>query len=553
MKIRVKIILVVLPILAASLLATGIISSYAGRSAITKNAMKTMGFKAQLIANHMESQWNLLTGSGYQEQEESVNAAKNGIISYALNSIVKNDSELVFAVNNDFEIELSTSSVSVSEEEKAILDELVKSKKTGWVEFSLDGKQRVGSAVSSVNFGLHVFMSEDEAKFYAEINTMTRQTIIVLSIALAFAGLFLGIFTVLITSPLTRVVNIMRNIITTNDMDQRVEVQFKDEIGHLAHTFNIMISELQKAYQQIKEFAFQSVLAKKNEQKVRQIFQKYVPKDVIEGIFANPESMLVGDNRVVAILFSDIRSFTTISEGYMPDELVKTLNRYFEFMVEIIMNHGGVIDKYIGDAIMAIFGAPVKHDNDATQAVEAALEMQKRLHQFNDEQVQAGKPKFITGIGINYGVVTVGNIGSERKMDYTVIGDMVNLASRLEGMTKLYHQEVIFSESMYRKVKEFLPCRWVDKVVAKGKTTGENIYTVKENISAREQKGWTYYHAAQKFYYGRHFKKAIEYFSAVLKLMPNDYLSEMFIERSKQYLKHPPGDEWIGLEVLDSK
>ena len=176
-----------------------------------------------------------------------------------------------------------------------------------------------------------------------------------------------------------------------------------------------MVAQLGRAYGQIKEFAFKAVLAQKNEHKVRNIFQKYVPKDVIDSLFMHPEQMLVGNKRELAILFSDIRNFTTLSEGFKPEDIVTSLNEYFGILVEIIIENDGIVDKYIGDAIMAFFGAPVSHDNDPEQAVGAALQMQAALTGFNSRQTKSGNPPFKTGIGINFGVVTVGNIGTEKK------------------------------------------------------------------------------------------------------------------------------------------
>ena len=396
-------------------------------------------------------------------------------------------------------------------------------------------------------------VSEEEAAFYREVTEITIRNIIVLGISILVSLVMLLFFTGFITGPLTRVVSTMRGIISDNDLSARVAVEYRDEIGELAHTFNIMVGELQKAYEQIKGFAFKAVLAQKNEHKIRNIFQKYVPKDVIDGLFANPESMLVGENRVLAVLFSDIRSFTTISEGYMPDELVTALNSYFELMVDIIMEHGGIIDKYIGDAIMAFFGAPVKHKNDALNAVAVALKMQNSLREFNRGQEEKGKPKFITGIGINYGVVTVGNIGSQKKMDYTVIGDMVNLGSRLEGLTKPYKQEVIFSESVFRKVKDTYPCRLVDRVQVKGKTVGENIYTAYEERNPLREQVLKIHHAAMARYYAQDFSGARQYFQAILKLLPDDFLALMYTERCDRYIETPPPAGWNGVEILTSK
>ena len=210
---------------------------------------------------------------------------------------------------------------------------------------------------------------------------------------------------------------------------------------------------------------------------------------MIETIFANPESMLVGDTRSVAILFSDIRSFTTISERSRPDELVATLNRYFSILVDIIMDRHGIVDKYIGDAVMAFFGAPVSYENDALDAVRAAATIADALDRFNAEQRTSGGPVFTTGLGINYGEVTVGNIGSERKMDYTVIGDTVNLASRLEGLTKYYGQPLVISSTVESRVSHEVPCRLIDTVVVKGKTVGERIYTTRAALSEASGSG----------------------------------------------------------------
>ncbi|MFP4179141.1 MAG: adenylate/guanylate cyclase domain-containing protein [Spirochaetaceae bacterium] len=448
---------------------------------------------------------------------------------------------------------MSTGDIELQVAERSRLYRNIHRGETGWIRSEIGNKVRVGQTFLFEPFGWYVLVTEQADSFYRDAENIIIQTGYVLAGSILVSLILLLVFSSYLTRPLRSVVQGMHYVIRTNDLFTRVPVEYKDEIGSLANTFNIMSAELEKAYSQIKEYAFKAVLAQKNEHKVRNIFQKYVPKDVIDAIFINPEQMLTGDNRVVAILFSDIRSFTTISEGFMPDELVKSLNRYFEIMVDIIMSHGGVIDKYIGDAIMAFFGAPVKHEDDALQAVLAAVEMQEALVDFNTQQEQQGKPKFLTGIGINYGVVTVGNIGSEKKMDYTIIGDMVNLGSRLEGLTKPYGQGIIFSESVYRKVKGDLKCRMVDKVVVKGKTKGENIYTAKKTLTPCERKGWDFYHLGLKMYYKRNFERARRYFEGVKKLIPGDKLADIYIERCRKYIADPPPADWKGMEVLTSK
>ncbi|WP_319478250.1 adenylate/guanylate cyclase domain-containing protein [Marispirochaeta aestuarii] len=555
MSIRAKIVLVVVPLLVAALLISGTISSYSARSGMTRIAMSSLGFKAQELNKYMDSQWNLLVTNELSEEEEYVAVARDAMEAYA-ESVVRTPTELILAVSSegDPDLELSTGDLSFGPQDREEFRRLIDGDASGWIEFSLNGSARVGHAFRFSPFQWLVVVSEDEAAFYREVREILVRNAYVLGGAILVSLILLFFFAGILTGPLRRVVSTMRGIISNNDLSARVAVEYRDETGDLAHTFNIMVEELQKAYNQIKGFAFKAVLAQKNEHKIRNIFQKYVPKDVIDSLFSNPESMLVGENRVLAVLFSDIRSFTTISEGYMPDELVNALNAYFEIMVDIIMDHGGIIDKYIGDAIMAFFGAPVKHKNDALNAVAVALKMQEALKEFNRSQEEKGKPKFITGIGINYGVVTVGNIGSQKKMDYTVIGDMVNLGSRLEGLTKPYKQDVIFSESVYRKVKDTYPCRLVDKVQVKGKTIGENIYTAYENrLNAKQEQLLRIHHAAMARYYRQDFSGARQYFEAVLRLDPADFLASLYIERCDRYLKDPPPANWNGVEILTSK
>jgi class 3 adenylate cyclase len=222
-------------------------------------------------------------------------------------------------------------------------------------------------------------------------------------------------------------------------------------------------------------------------------------------------------------------------------------------MVDIIMNRKGIIDKYIGDAIMAFWGAPVKHDDDALQSVLAGLDMMDEVEVFNAHQREIGKPEFRIGIGINYGVVTVGNIGCERKMDYTVIGDMVNLASRMEGLTKTYHQPILISESLHMKVQDALPCRLLDTVAVKGKTRGVKIFTVRRSLKPEEERVWSLHNEGMELYYARKFKEAEQKFKAVLEIDPEDFNARQLLDRCVVYAKDPPPEGWDGVEVMKTK
>jgi adenylate cyclase len=552
MSIRLKIVLVVLPIIIVTLVLTGASSFFAATTGITRVAREFLGFKAYELEKYADSQWALLVENNFTGRPEMVKATEGGVETFA-RSIVRSRTELILAVNEAGEVMMKTGDFELKPDEKPALVELVKARTALLVTRRLGGTERVAQGFWFEPFKWYLLVTEEKKTFYSDIDQITVQTGIILGASSLAAVIMLLMFAGYLTRPLTRVVGTMRTIISSNDLTARVSVEYHDEIGQLSHTFNIMIGELQRAYSQIKKHAFEAVLSKKKEQRIRQIFQLYVPQEIIDQCFSNPEAMLVGDDRVVPILFSDIRGFTTISEGMRPDDLVNTLNRYFSIMVDIIMNRNGVVDKYIGDAIMAFWGTPVKREDDALQSVLAGLEMISGLEEFNRYQRENGKKEWNTGIGINYGNVTVGNIGSERKMNYTVIGDMVNLASRLEGLTKKYHQSMLISESLHMKVKDALPCRLVDSVAVKGKTRGVKIYTACKELNGLEKKAWTLHNDAMEMYYNRRFREAGAQFRRVIELMPGDYTAQMFVERCAEYDKAPPPRNWDGVEIMHEK
>jgi class 3 adenylate cyclase len=337
-------------------------------------------------------------------------------------------------------------------------------------------------------------------------------------------------------------VGTMKEIISTNDLSKRVVVEYHDEIGQLAQTFNLMTGKLEQAYREIKGFAFQAVLAQRQEKRTQTLFGKFVPVNVLHEFFANPEDSLVGDNRVLAVLFSDIRSFTTISENMSPEDLVYSLNRYFESMVAPIYEHKGQVDKYIGDAIKAFFGSradPARKENFALASVLAGLEMGKRLMSFNVDQQAAGREGWAIGVGVNYGVVTIGNLGTEKKKEYTVIGETVDLAEHLEALTKVYKQPIVISESIYQKVKDDVPCRLLDSIPWRGGRSLK-IYTARRALDAREREAWGVHELGMAEYQGGNFTGAAARFRDVLKTLPGDHPAALMRERCMQLEKAPP-------------
>ncbi|MFW6249652.1 MAG: adenylate/guanylate cyclase domain-containing protein [Alkalispirochaetaceae bacterium] len=552
MRVRVKIIAVVLPLLIGALAVSGASAFFVATNAVSDVTVEFLDFKTEQLQQYIDGQWQILVENELTDRPDMVQAAQAGVEVFA-RSVLRSESEQIFAVDGEGRIAMATSPIEPREEEIERMLALPASTERQFGEISIAGDERVASRFDYEPFGWRVFVTESRDAFYSELNLITSRTTWFTAGAGVLTIIVLLFVVSRITRPVTQVVGAMREILSSNDLSSRVDVHFRDEIGEMSKTFNVMVGELDKAYDRIKRYAYEAVLAQKREHKIRNIFQKYVPQEIIDRFFRNPEEMLVGDNRRLSVLFSDIRSFTSISEQMSPAVLVSSLNRYFSVMVELIMDRGGVIDKYIGDAIMAFFGAPVQGDNDARASVEAGMAMIEALDEFNAEQKRHELPEFRIGVGINYGEVTVGNIGTDRKMDYTVIGDMVNVASRLEGLTKVYNQPLIISEYVTAELDDSIATRIVDSVAVKGRAAGLRIYTAKRDLTETEAAAWQLHNEAMESYYARRFGEAAESFEAVARMLPADYLAGMMSERCRRYESDPPPTDWDGVEVMTSK
>ena len=552
MGIRAKIVLVVLPLIVATLLLTGASSFFSATNAVTGVAKEFLGFKAGELEKYASNQWNLLVENKLTENQPLVAATQAAIEGYAA-SIVRSPTEVIFALDAAGEPVMRTGDLEIAGDEKPALLQLIGDRKRELVTPRIGGLDRVAKGFWFEPFGWYFMVSEQKATFYSRVNQITTRTLYILGGAILVGVMLVLLFAGYLTRPLTKVVATMENVIRTGDLSGRVAVEYHDEIGRLAHTFNLMAGELGKAQERTKKSAYKALVAKNREYKIRNIFQKYVPSEVIDEFFKNPEGMLTGDNRVLAVLFADIRDFTSIAEKMAPDELVEALNRYFTVMVDPIADRQGTVDKYIGDAIMAFFGAPTKHGDDAVRAVMAGLEMNQKLADFNADQVKRGKKEWRIGVGISYGFVTVGNIGTDTKMNYTIIGDMVNLASRLEGLTKEYRQPLLISDGLHSRVKDKVPCRLIDRVAVKGKTRGVKIYTARKSLSEAESEAWGLHDSAMEMYYRRDFKGAAAGFKQVQRILGEDFAAEFMEGRCLDYIQNPPSKDWDGVEVMQHK
>ena len=283
-------------------------------------------------------------------------------------------------------------------------------------------------------------------------------------------------------------------------------------------------------------------------------FSHFVDKDVIKEIVANPAKLkLGGERREVTVLFSDIRDFTSISELMRPEELAEFLNVHLTAMTDIVFKYGGLLDKYIGDAVVAIFGAPVAREGHAEMAAAAAIEMIRKVDEIRSRFDGTPMENLRIGVGVNTGTVSVGNMGSNYRFEYTAIGDEMNLGSRLEGLNKVYGTKVIISQNTARKLSDKFQRRELDFVQVKGKREPVGIYELIDPEKGVEAEAIEAYQRGLMGYCAGHWKYAEEGFNDALKSAPTDKPSMIMLDRIEILKKHPPGDDWVGVWKYDSK
>ncbi len=290
---------------------------------------------------------------------------------------------------------------------------------------------------------------------------------------------------------------------------------------------------------------------------IKNAFSRYIAPDVIEEIIENPETLeLGGEERDITSYFSDVEGFSSISEMMSPRELVNLLNEYLSEMTNIILSHGGTIDKYEGDAIIAFYGAPQPFPDHAVKACLASIDMKRRLKELQEEWRSTGQVELKARMGMNTGLAVVGNMGSSTRMDYTAMGDTINLASRLEGVNKIYRTYAMISGTTYEAAKDVIDARKLDMVRVMGKDEVIHIYELlgrKGTLPDRMYEMLDAYYEAMEYFQGRDWKKAKLTFKKALKIVDDDGPSQVYIDRCEEFIKNPPSKKWDGVYSMKTK
>jgi len=375
-----------------------------------------------------------------------------------------------------------------------------------------------------------------------------QHDVILIAAALtALAAIFGVVFSILVSTGMARPVRrLLEGIraVEAGNVDETLVATSRDEIGHLTTAFNRMVEQLR-----LKE-------------RIRETFGKYIDPRIVEGLIDRPVIAADGQRRVMTVLFCDIKRFTSISEGMTPEGLVKVMNRYLSIMSEPIRKHQGIIDKYIGDTIMAYWGPPFTEDAEqARLACLAALDMVACV-----EPLRAELPELLgvrsvpiaidVRIGIATGEALVGSIGSKFMMSYTLMGDTVNFASRLEGVNKVYDSRLLVSESTASAATSDVEVREIDRIVVIGQSAPQTVFEVmarKGALTPAQTLLRTRYSDGLAAYRARHWDEARRGFASALDAVPSDGPSTTFVKRVDGLLADPPGVDWDGAWHLDQK
>ena len=321
-------------------------------------------------------------------------------------------------------------------------------------------------------------------------------------------------------------------------------VEIPEKLGsQLTEMVNEVVEQADGHYQQICETKL-----------IYKAFSQFLPAPIINDLLLkeSEKALLTGEKRRIVVLFSHVRNFDHIIEHNEAAEVVGFLNSHFTNMVKIIQDHGGSIDKFIGDAVFAIFGAPISYIDNTKRAADAALEMIRRYRDIPVDGINLPDNGFSIGVGLNEGEAIIGNIGCSDKFDYTAIGDTVNLAARLESLTKHYRQDILISKVVYCQIQKDYYCRLIDRAKVKGKNEATEIFSLLVNPEPYTEKWRQLYSRGLKMYSLGNWYTAETYLEECLKILPNDIVCEILLKRCRDFQASPP-EAWCGAVTLDFK
>ncbi|WFU20961.1 adenylate/guanylate cyclase domain-containing protein [Bradyrhizobium sp. CB1717] len=381
----------------------------------------------------------------------------------------------------------------------------------------------------------------------SQVTSHQRQAIVISGIVTLLAAIVGFAFALLVSSGITRPVRLLlagTREVEAGHFDKTIAVSTQDEIGELAAAFNRMIEQL------------------RHNERIRETFGRYIDPKVVQGLIDRPEVAIDGQRRVMTIMFCDMSGFTSMSEGMTPRGLVKVMNHYFTVMSAPIRSHRGIIDKYIGDAIMAYWGPPfIEEDEPALFACYAAIEMADQVPALQKQLPDLLGIRAMPGpcdlrIGIATGEVLTGSIGSELMMSFTVMGDAVNLASRLEMVNKIYGTRILISQATADAIGSNLELREIDRLAVAGQSVPQAIFEVMSKahgLSVPQESLRTRYGEGLAAYRAQRFDDARAAFNAALEAVPGDGPSRALLARIAQFESNPPGEEWDGAWRLEQK
>jgi len=480
------------------------------------------------------------------EVEQETQAARSLINGLIKKGVTFSDPTALARLDTRVEAALDVSRRHLNSEIERMLPLL----ETGDTKAIDEGLARVDTLRNELNESLDSIRADMFALLRTEADR-TRQkqsqvTIIaaVLTVLAAILGL---VFSMLVSAGMTRPVRKLlegARAVEAGHLEEKLVVTTEDEIGQLTTAFNNMVEQLR-----LKE-------------RIRETFGKYIDPRVVQGLIDGPALASEGQRRVMTVLFCDVKGFSSTSRGTTPQGLVKVMNRYLSAMSAPIRAHEGIIDKYIGDAIMAYWGPPFTADADqARLASIAALDMLELVPQLRNELpellgVRNLPAPFDIRIGIATGDVLVGSIGSELMMSYTVMGDTVNLASRLEGANKAYGSRILMSEATVASAAADIEAREIDRIVMVGQTEPQAVFEIMGRKGALTQAQTAlrnHYSDGLAAYRARRWDDARRAFAAALDAVSDDGPSLTFIKRLDGFATTPPGDDWDGVWRLEQK